>query len=132
MLRPRRHHHNQTFTCQAQNTADRAYRAITIKLQVSDILYRILDLLKNQMFSFIRSLRIVSIISLLSFYCLNSALILCMTRIIHSCNIFIHPPKNSKQKEELDVEFETVVIYNKMLPIVCSNFLLIQRHLKNC
>lgn len=50
----------------------------------------------------------------------------------NSCNIFIHPPKNSKQKDELDVEFETVVIYNKMLPIVCSNFLLIQRHLKNC
>ncbi|XP_022828784.1 irregular chiasm C-roughest protein-like [Spodoptera litura] len=33
-LRPRRHHHNQTLTCQAQNTADRAYRAVTIKLQV--------------------------------------------------------------------------------------------------
>ncbi|XP_026743411.1 irregular chiasm C-roughest protein-like isoform X1 [Trichoplusia ni] len=33
-LRPRRHHHNQTLTCQAQNTADRAYRAATIKLQV--------------------------------------------------------------------------------------------------
>lgn len=48
----------------------------------------------------------------------------------NSCNI--HPPKNSKQKDQLDVEFETVVIYNKMLPIVCSNFLLIQRHLKNC
>ncbi|XP_026324430.1 irregular chiasm C-roughest protein-like [Hyposmocoma kahamanoa] len=33
-LRPRRHHHNQTFTCQAQNTADRAYRAVSIKLEV--------------------------------------------------------------------------------------------------
>ncbi|CAG5025008.1 unnamed protein product, partial [Parnassius apollo] len=33
-LRPRRNHHNQTFTCQAQNTADRAYRAANIKLQV--------------------------------------------------------------------------------------------------
>ncbi|XP_063543466.1 irregular chiasm C-roughest protein-like [Cydia strobilella] len=33
-LRPRRFHHNQTFTCQAQNTADRAYRAASIRLQV--------------------------------------------------------------------------------------------------
>lgn len=33
-LRPRRHHNNQTFTCQAQNTADRAYRSVTVKLQV--------------------------------------------------------------------------------------------------
>ncbi|XP_075987814.1 irregular chiasm C-roughest protein-like [Anticarsia gemmatalis] len=33
-LRPRRHHHNQTLTCQAQNTADRAYRSVTVKLQV--------------------------------------------------------------------------------------------------
>ncbi|KPJ17600.1 Irregular chiasm C-roughest protein [Papilio machaon] len=33
-LRPRRSHHNQSFTCQAQNTADRAYRAASIKLQV--------------------------------------------------------------------------------------------------
>ncbi|XP_052747765.1 irregular chiasm C-roughest protein-like [Galleria mellonella] len=33
-FRPRRHHHNQTITCQAQNTADRAYRAATIRLQV--------------------------------------------------------------------------------------------------
>ncbi|XP_059045852.1 irregular chiasm C-roughest protein-like [Achroia grisella] len=33
-FRPRRHHHNQTITCQAQNTADRAYRATTIRLQV--------------------------------------------------------------------------------------------------
>ncbi|CAH2061857.1 unnamed protein product, partial [Iphiclides podalirius] len=33
-LRPKRSHHNQTFTCQAQNTADRAYRAANVKLQV--------------------------------------------------------------------------------------------------
>ncbi|XP_073965975.1 irregular chiasm C-roughest protein-like [Choristoneura fumiferana] len=33
-LRPRRYHHNQTFTCQAQNTADRAYKSTSIKLQV--------------------------------------------------------------------------------------------------
>ncbi|XP_068624517.1 irregular chiasm C-roughest protein-like [Battus philenor] len=33
-LRPRRGHHNQTFTCQAQNTADRAYKAANIRLQV--------------------------------------------------------------------------------------------------
>ncbi|KAL0810397.1 hypothetical protein ABMA28_010542 [Loxostege sticticalis] len=33
-LRPRRHHHNQTFTCQAQNTADRTYRSTAIKLKV--------------------------------------------------------------------------------------------------
>lgn len=34
-LRPRRHHHDQTYTCQAQNTADRAYRSATVKLKVS-------------------------------------------------------------------------------------------------
>ncbi|KAL4707062.1 hypothetical protein ACJJTC_011388 [Scirpophaga incertulas] len=33
-FRPRKHHHNQTFTCQAQNTADRAYRSVTITLKV--------------------------------------------------------------------------------------------------
>ncbi|XP_060808034.1 irregular chiasm C-roughest protein [Amyelois transitella] len=33
-LRLQRHHHNQTLTCQAQNTADRAYRSATIKIQV--------------------------------------------------------------------------------------------------
>nr|XP_026483917.1 irregular chiasm C-roughest protein-like isoform X1 [Vanessa tameamea] len=33
-LRPRRHHHDQTYTCQAQNTADRAYKAASIKLKV--------------------------------------------------------------------------------------------------
>ncbi|CAK1549214.1 unnamed protein product [Leptosia nina] len=33
-LRPRRQHHNQTFVCQAQNTADRAYKATTIKIKV--------------------------------------------------------------------------------------------------
>ncbi|KAJ2943109.1 hypothetical protein O0L34_g18799 [Tuta absoluta] len=33
-FRPRRHHHNQTFTCQAQNTADRTYRATAVKIQV--------------------------------------------------------------------------------------------------
>ncbi|XP_053620761.1 irregular chiasm C-roughest protein-like isoform X2 [Plodia interpunctella] len=33
-LRLQRHHHNQTLTCQAQNTADRTYRSATIKIQV--------------------------------------------------------------------------------------------------
>ncbi|XP_045457290.1 irregular chiasm C-roughest protein-like [Melitaea cinxia] len=33
-LRPRRQHHDQTYTCQAQNTADRAYKAASIKLKV--------------------------------------------------------------------------------------------------
>ncbi|CAH0718484.1 unnamed protein product, partial [Brenthis ino] len=33
-LRPRRQNHDQTYTCQAQNTADRAYKAATIKLKV--------------------------------------------------------------------------------------------------
>ncbi|XP_049882102.1 irregular chiasm C-roughest protein-like isoform X2 [Pectinophora gossypiella] len=33
-LRPRRHHHNQTFTCQAQNTADRTFKMATVKLKV--------------------------------------------------------------------------------------------------
>ncbi|GBP06471.1 Irregular chiasm C-roughest protein [Eumeta japonica] len=32
-LRPRRHHDKQNLTCQAQNTADRAYRSATIKLE---------------------------------------------------------------------------------------------------
>ncbi|XP_052742688.1 irregular chiasm C-roughest protein [Bicyclus anynana] len=33
-IHPRRHHHDQTYTCQAQNTADRAYRAATVKLKI--------------------------------------------------------------------------------------------------
>ncbi|XP_050679568.1 irregular chiasm C-roughest protein-like [Leptidea sinapis] len=33
-LRPRRSHHNQTFTCQAQNTADRAYKSAVVRLKV--------------------------------------------------------------------------------------------------
>lgn len=34
-LTPKRKHHNQTLTCQAQNTADRAYRSATVYLEVS-------------------------------------------------------------------------------------------------
>lgn len=34
-LTPRKKHHNTIFTCQAQNTADRTFRAATITLQVS-------------------------------------------------------------------------------------------------
>ncbi|XP_068624403.1 irregular chiasm C-roughest protein-like [Battus philenor] len=33
-LSPKKGNHNQTYTCQAQNTADRAYRAATIELEV--------------------------------------------------------------------------------------------------
>lgn len=33
-LMPRKHHHNTTFTCQAQNAADRTYRSAKLKLQV--------------------------------------------------------------------------------------------------
>lgn len=33
-LTPRKQHHNGTFTCQAQNTADRTYRSAKLKLEV--------------------------------------------------------------------------------------------------
>ncbi|KAL0859870.1 hypothetical protein ABMA27_010207 [Loxostege sticticalis] len=33
-MTPKKEHHNQTFTCQAQNTADRAYRAASIQIEV--------------------------------------------------------------------------------------------------
>ncbi|CAK1595000.1 unnamed protein product [Parnassius mnemosyne] len=33
-MTPKQEHHNQTFTCQAQNTADRAYRAASIQIEV--------------------------------------------------------------------------------------------------
>uniref|UniRef100_A0A1B0CQR5 Protein rp20-signalp detected n=1 Tax=Lutzomyia longipalpis TaxID=7200 RepID=A0A1B0CQR5_LUTLO len=33
-LTPKKEHHNTTFTCQAQNTADRTYRAAKLKLEV--------------------------------------------------------------------------------------------------
>ncbi|XP_039280825.1 irregular chiasm C-roughest protein isoform X2 [Nilaparvata lugens] len=33
-LTPKKEHHNTTFTCQAQNTADRTYRSAKLKLQV--------------------------------------------------------------------------------------------------
>ncbi|KAI8128117.1 Irregular chiasm C-roughest protein [Lucilia cuprina] len=33
-LTPKKEHHNTTFTCQAQNTADRTYRSVKIKLEV--------------------------------------------------------------------------------------------------
>ncbi|XP_047541036.1 irregular chiasm C-roughest protein-like isoform X1 [Vanessa atalanta] len=33
-LPPKHEHNNQTFTCQAQNTADRAYRAASIRIEV--------------------------------------------------------------------------------------------------
>lgn len=34
-LVPKKEHHNTTFTCQAQNTADRTYRAAKILIEVS-------------------------------------------------------------------------------------------------
>ncbi|XP_058442858.1 irregular chiasm C-roughest protein-like isoform X2 [Malaya genurostris] len=33
-LTPKREHHNTSFTCQAQNTADRTYRSVKVKLDV--------------------------------------------------------------------------------------------------
>ncbi|XP_052562384.1 irregular chiasm C-roughest protein-like isoform X1 [Culex pipiens pallens] len=33
-LIPKKEHHNTTFTCQAQNTADRTYRSVKLKLEV--------------------------------------------------------------------------------------------------
>ncbi|CAH0403755.1 unnamed protein product [Chilo suppressalis] len=33
-MTPKKEHHNQTFTCQAQNTADRAYRAASVQVEV--------------------------------------------------------------------------------------------------
>lgn len=35
-LTPKKEHHNTSFTCQAQNTADRNYRAVKLKLEVRD------------------------------------------------------------------------------------------------
>lgn len=34
-LTPRKEHHNTTFTCQAQNTAERTHRSAKLKLEVS-------------------------------------------------------------------------------------------------
>lgn len=34
-MSPKKENHNQTYTCQAQNTADRAYRAASIQIEVS-------------------------------------------------------------------------------------------------
>lgn len=33
-LTPKKEHHNTTFTCQAQNTADRTYRSAKLRLEV--------------------------------------------------------------------------------------------------
>lgn len=33
-LTPKKEHHNTTFLCQAQNTADRTYRSAKLKLEV--------------------------------------------------------------------------------------------------
>lgn len=33
-LTPKKEHHNTTFICQAQNTADRTYRSAKLKLEV--------------------------------------------------------------------------------------------------
>jgi hypothetical protein len=38
-LTPKKEHHNTTFTCQAQNTADRNYRSAKLKLEVNNILF---------------------------------------------------------------------------------------------
>lgn len=35
-LTPKKEHHNTTFTCQAQNTADRTYRAAKLRLEVRE------------------------------------------------------------------------------------------------
>lgn len=36
-LTPKKEHHNTTFLCQAQNTADRTYRSAKLKLEVKFI-----------------------------------------------------------------------------------------------
>lgn len=36
-LTPKKDHHNTTFTCQAQNTAERTHRSAKLKLEVSHI-----------------------------------------------------------------------------------------------
>ena len=36
-LTPRKDHHNTTFTCQAQNTAERTHRSAKLKLEVSRV-----------------------------------------------------------------------------------------------
>lgn len=41
-LTPKKEHHNTTFTCQAQNTADRTYRSAKLKLEVSFIWFNTL------------------------------------------------------------------------------------------
>lgn len=35
-MTPKQENHNQTYTCQAQNTADRAYRAASIQIEVNN------------------------------------------------------------------------------------------------
>lgn len=42
-LTPKKEHHNTTFTCQAQNTADRTYRSAKLKLEV--IIQSLFDLI---------------------------------------------------------------------------------------
>lgn len=41
-LTPRKDHHNTTFTCQAQNTAERTHRSAKLKLEVSVYVYYII------------------------------------------------------------------------------------------
>lgn len=44
-LTPKKEHHNTTFTCQAQNTADRTYRSAKLKLEV--IIQSLFDLIAH-------------------------------------------------------------------------------------
>lgn len=57
-LTPKKHHHNTTFTCQAQNTADRTYRAAKLKLEVSD--GGLVECVKRRTFYLIFSFRLIS------------------------------------------------------------------------
>lgn len=49
-LTPKKEHHNTTFLCQAQNTADRTYRSAKLKLEVCYSNTFILDVSRVQCF----------------------------------------------------------------------------------
>ena len=39
-LTPKKEHHNTTFICQAQNTADRSYRSAKIRMEVNKYIFK--------------------------------------------------------------------------------------------
>lgn len=54
-LTPKKEHHNTTFTCQAQNTADRTYRSAKLKLEVSFSFIVVLSLSMGFVAEFLRA-----------------------------------------------------------------------------